>query len=198
METNAFSMSLQNSVPTGNLLIKSLGQIGPRGDNAVWMMTFHIDLLCPWLLQETLLKESVSFTYKQSFVEVWVMWAKGRENVVWRRIITMTLTRAEVTANYFTQYALALFDRSINQSRSKGKEICYKQSFCNRFAMTSFNFWRIDIALLTQRHSVADRGLSQTGPRGEKRYLNIWGLMQTDEQINWSLQGGIEQPYETL
>lgn len=44
METNAFSMSLQNSLPTGNLLIKSLGQIGPRGDN-VWMMTFHIDLL---------------------------------------------------------------------------------------------------------------------------------------------------------
>lgn len=45
METNAFSMSLQNSLPTGNLLTKSLGQIGPRGDNAVWMMTFHIDLL---------------------------------------------------------------------------------------------------------------------------------------------------------
>lgn len=70
METNAFSMSLQNSLPTGNLLTKSLGQIGPRGDNAVWMMTFHIDLLCPCILQETLLKESVSFTYKQSFVEV--------------------------------------------------------------------------------------------------------------------------------
>lgn len=46
-ELNAFSMSLQNSLPTGNLLTKSLGQIGPRGDNAVWMMTFHIDLLCP-------------------------------------------------------------------------------------------------------------------------------------------------------
>lgn len=45
IETNAFSMSLQNSLPTGNLLIKSLGQTGPRGDNAVWMMTFHIDLL---------------------------------------------------------------------------------------------------------------------------------------------------------
>lgn len=99
METNAFSMSLQNSLPTGNLLIKSLGQIGPRGDNAVWMMTFHIDLLIMSLTSPGDFAQGKWVLYLQAIFcrSMSYVGQAGSENVVWRRIITMTLTRAEVT-----------------------------------------------------------------------------------------------------
>lgn len=100
METNAFSMSLQNSLPTGNLLIKSLGKTGPRGDNAVWMMTFHIDLLIMSLTSPGEFAQGKWVLYLQAiFCRSMSYVGQGeRKCIVWRRIITMTLTRAEVTA----------------------------------------------------------------------------------------------------